>query len=60
MTFQDIVGTNPKFQQVINIAKAAASSSSNVLLLGKAVRARTSLPRPCITPARVEIILFWP
>ncbi len=35
MTFQDIVGTNPKFQQVINIAKAAASSSSNVLLLGE-------------------------
>lgn len=35
MTFQDIVGSNTKFQQVINIAKAAASSRSNVLLLGE-------------------------
>ncbi|MGI6548455.1 MAG: sigma-54-dependent Fis family transcriptional regulator [Syntrophomonadales bacterium] len=35
MTFHDIVGNNAKFQQVINIAKAAASSCSNVLLLGE-------------------------
>ncbi len=35
MNFSDIVGKNAKFQQVINIAKAAASSSSNVLLLGE-------------------------
>lgn len=35
MTFRDIVGKNTKFQQVINIAKAASSSCSNVLLLGE-------------------------
>ncbi|NLV17139.1 MAG: sigma 54-interacting transcriptional regulator [Syntrophomonadaceae bacterium] len=35
MTFNDVVGNSTKFQQIINIAKAAASSSSNVLLLGE-------------------------
>ncbi|NPV93363.1 MAG: sigma 54-interacting transcriptional regulator [Firmicutes bacterium] len=35
MTFSDIVGGNSKFQQVINMAKSASSSNSNVLLLGE-------------------------
>lgn len=35
VTFDDIVGKDPKFTQVLKTAKAAASSSSNVLLLGE-------------------------
>lgn len=35
MTFNDIVGNNTTFIQAIHIAKAAANSSSNVLLLGE-------------------------
>ncbi|HBV95920.1 MAG: hypothetical protein JL50_04690 [Peptococcaceae bacterium BICA1-7] len=35
MSFSDIIGSNPRFLQVIKIAKAAASSDSNVLLLGE-------------------------
>lgn len=35
MTFADIVGKNPRFLQAVNTAKTAASTSSNVLLLGE-------------------------
>lgn len=35
MTFDNILGVNPKFLEVINNAKAASSSNSNVLLLGE-------------------------
>lgn len=35
VTFDDIVAKDPKFMQIIKTAKAAASSSSNVLLLGE-------------------------
>lgn len=34
-TFNDIIGTNTKFKEAINLAKAAAHSLSNVLLLGE-------------------------
>lgn len=35
VTYDDIVGKDPKFLQVLKTSKAAASSSSNVLLLGE-------------------------
>ncbi len=35
MTFDDVIGINPKFSQAIKVAKAASSSGSNVLLLGE-------------------------
>ena len=35
MTFDDIIGTNVNFQKIIRTAQSAASSSSNVLLLGE-------------------------
>lgn len=35
VTFDDIIGKDPRFAQVLKTAKAAASSSSNVLLLGE-------------------------
>lgn len=35
LTFNDIIGEDPKLQQVIKTAQAAASSSSNVVLLGE-------------------------
>jgi PAS domain S-box-containing protein len=35
VTFDDIVVKDPKFMQIIKTSKAAASSSSNVLLLGE-------------------------
>lgn len=35
LTFDDIIGQDPKFMQVLKTAKAASSSSSNVLLLGE-------------------------
>ncbi len=35
MTFEDIIGVNDKFQRVIQTARSAAASSSNVLLLGE-------------------------
>lgn len=35
VTFDEIVGKDPRFMQVIKTSKAAASSSSNVLLLGE-------------------------
>lgn len=35
MTFDDIVGNNPRFVQVLHYAMLAASSNSNVLLLGE-------------------------
>lgn len=34
-TFDDIIGQDPRFCQVLKTAKAAAASSSNVLLLGE-------------------------
>lgn len=35
MTFDDVIGSDPKFKHVINMTKSASSSSSNVLLLGE-------------------------
>jgi PAS domain S-box-containing protein len=35
MTFADIIGKNPAFQEAINIAKTTSQSDSNVLLLGE-------------------------
>lgn len=35
LTFDDVIGTDPNFLQVVKTAKAAASSSSNILLLGE-------------------------
>ncbi|MGR6836078.1 sigma-54-dependent Fis family transcriptional regulator [Syntrophomonas erecta] len=35
ITFDGIIGKNPKFLQTVKTARAAASSSSNVLLLGE-------------------------
>lgn len=35
MTFDDIIGTDPAFKKTIKTAQSAASSSSNILLLGE-------------------------
>lgn len=35
MTFQDVIGKDARFSQTLNNARAAASSASNVLLLGE-------------------------
>ncbi|MGS0763486.1 sigma-54-dependent Fis family transcriptional regulator [Syntrophomonas curvata] len=35
ITFDNIIGSDPKFLQVVKTARAAASSSSNILLLGE-------------------------
>jgi len=35
MTFDDIIGENPKFREIIRIAKSAPNSGSGVLLLGE-------------------------
>lgn len=35
LSFADIIGQDPRFEQVIKYAKSAASSNSNILLLGE-------------------------
>ena len=35
MSFNDIIGENPKFQEIIKMSKTTAKSNSNVLLLGE-------------------------
>ncbi|AFM24843.1 sigma-54-dependent Fis family transcriptional regulator [Desulfomonile tiedjei] len=35
MTFDDIIGNNPKFQHCVNIAKTTCQSDSSILLLGE-------------------------
>lgn len=35
MTFADVIGKNPRFQDTVNIARTTAQSDSNVLLLGE-------------------------
>ena len=35
MTFNDIIGANPKFQHCVDIAKTTAKSDSSILLLGE-------------------------
>ena len=35
MTFDDIIGADPVFKKTIKTAQSAASSSSNILLLGE-------------------------
>jgi transcriptional regulator with PAS, ATPase and Fis domain len=35
MTFDDIIGSNSRFQEIISTAKTASASNSNILLLGE-------------------------
>lgn len=35
MTFDDVIGENPKFKDIIRVAQTTAQSNSNVLLLGE-------------------------
>ncbi|HPF21820.1 MAG TPA: sigma 54-interacting transcriptional regulator, partial [Syntrophomonas sp.] len=35
MTFDDVIGSNPKFRDIIKIARTTAQSNSNVLLMGE-------------------------
>jgi transcriptional regulator of acetoin/glycerol metabolism len=56
----DIIGNDPNFVRAKNYALMAASSGSNILLIGESGTGKDFLPRPYIMKARGETVPFWP